>query len=246
MTRHIRPTLARAVSAAALALAALALAAAPAALPAQVLTFEGLANEETVDAYYAGGLGSLGSGPGPDLGITFTMNAFALVRSNVPGGAGNFGGEPSPVTAVVFSDFPGAPAFFDVAGGFTGGLGLFYSAPAVPVTVRVFSGLGGTGSLLAELLLPTTPNGSVMGCPNNPGATFCPFAASGVAFAGTARSVDFSGALNDAMFDDVTLGAATPAVIPEPGTVALVATGLLVLPAVARRRRSRGRVPPRD
>src|SRR5688500_15620137 len=35
------------------------------------ITFEGLQNFEDVRNYYAGGHGSLGSGPGPDYGITF-------------------------------------------------------------------------------------------------------------------------------------------------------------------------------
>jgi hypothetical protein len=203
----------------------LALLVAPsAALEAQVLTFEGVGNDVPVESFYSG------------LGITFSENAFALVATNA-GGSGNFGGEPSPSTAVVFSDLPGMPAYLNVTGGFMTGLGLFYSAPAVPVTVRLFSGLNATGSLLATLMLPATPNGSVAGCPPNPGATFCPFAAAGVAFAGTAQSVDFGGALNDATFDNITLGQATPAVVPEPGTVLLVAGGLLVLPVIVRRRR---------
>lgn len=207
----------------------LALLAAPsAALEAQVLTFEGVGNDVPVASFYGG------------LGITFTENAFALVATNA-GGSGNFGGEPSPTTAVVFSDLPGMPAYMNVAGGFMTGLGLFYSAPAVPVSVRVFSGLNATGSLLATLMLPATPNGSVAGCPPNPGATFCPFAAASVAFAGTARSVDFGGALNDATFDNLTLGQPSLAVVPEPGTVLLVAGGLLVLPVIVKRRRRMAR-----
>lgn len=216
-----------------------ALATAPlAALRAQqTLTFEGLADQEAVGNYYAGGVGDLGTGPGPNFGITFTSNAFALVRSNL-GGSGNFGGEPSPGTALVFSDAMGSPAYLNVAGGFSNAFGLFYSAPAVPGTIRLFSGLNGTGSLLAMLLLPVTPFGSVTGCPPNPGAGFCPFASASVAFAGTARSVDFGGTLNDVVFDNVALGAA-PAVVPEPATVALFAGGLLGVAAAGAWRQRR-------
>ena len=215
-----------------------ALAAAPhAALRAQTLTFEGLADQETVGSFYAGGIGDLGTGPGPNFGVTFTGNAFALVRSN-RGGSGNFGGEPSPGTALVFSDPPGTAAYMNVAGGFSDAFGLFYSAPAVPGTIRVFSGLNGTGSLLATLLLPVTPFGSVAGCPMNPGASFCPFASAGVAFAGTAHSVDFSGTLNDVVFDDIALGA-TASVVPEPATVVLLAGGLLGVAGTGAWRRRR-------
>lgn len=227
-TPLMRLRLTRAATALALTSAALSacLAASAAALPAQLLTFEGVGNDNAVDDFYA------------SLGVTFTPNAFALTRTNA-GGSGNFGGAPSSsLTALVFSDFPGAPTYLNVAGGFTTGLGLFYSAPAVPVMVRVWSGLDASGDVLATLMLGATPNGSVIGCPPNPGATFCPFAPAGVAFAGTARSVDFGGALNDAVFDNVTLGQVAPAVVPEPATVLLVAAGLLgVAGAGARRRR---------
>lgn len=222
---------------AALALAAVAAPLATLRAQATTLTFEGLADQETVGSYYAGGTGDLGTGPGPNHGVTFTGNAFALVRSNL-GGSGNFGGEPSPGTALVFSDPPGTAAYMNVAGGFSDMLGLFYSAPAVPGTIRLFSGLDGTGTLLATLLLPVTPFGSVAGCPMNPGASFCPFASANVAFAGSARSVDFGGTLNDVVFDNITFGSAASSVVPEPATVVLLAGGLLgVAGAGAWRRR---------
>lgn len=60
------------------------------------LTFEGLANGESVNNYYDGGTGSLGSGPGPNHGLTFA-NADALLQ-NAPGN--NFANEPSPLTVI--------------------------------------------------------------------------------------------------------------------------------------------------
>jgi len=66
-----------------------------------VLTFEGLQDLESIDRFYDGANGGLGSGPGPDLGITFSPNALAIVDSDA-GGIGNIGGEPSPSTALFF------------------------------------------------------------------------------------------------------------------------------------------------
>lgn len=211
---------------------AVAAALAPAVAQAQVLTFEGIGDVNPVAGFYASS------------GITFTSNAFALVRTNL-GGSGTFGGEPSPGSALFFftdpTDPAPQPAYFNVAGGFTGGLGLFYSAPAMPGTVRIWSGLDATGTLLGTVMLGMTPNGAVtLNCPNNPGAFFCPMVAGGASFAGVAHSVDFGSVPNDFAFDNVTLGSAVPSAVPEPSAIALVATGLVAVAAggVTRRRRA--------
>ena len=191
----------------------------------RVLTFEGIGNDNGVGTFYPG--------------ISFTSNAFAQVRSNL-GGSGNFGGEPSPGTAIVFSDFPGEAAFINVAAGFSNGFGVFYSAPGAPGTLDIFSGLNGTGMLLGSVMLPVTPFGSVAGCPPNPGAGFCPFSFSGTTFSGVAQSVSFGAALNDFVFDDVTMGRATPvSTVPEPSTFVLLAAGMLGVVVVGSRRRNK-------
>ena len=100
----------------------------PAAAVPLVLTFEGLQNTEDVNAFYNGGTGSLGSGPGTNFGIQFS-NAVAFIDSDA-GGTGNFGGEPSPSTAITFL---GASATtMNVAAGFDTGFSFFYSAIAAP------------------------------------------------------------------------------------------------------------------
>lgn len=43
------------------------------------LDFGGLQDTEQVLSYYDGGFGSLGSGPGPDFGITFTPSFIAIM-----------------------------------------------------------------------------------------------------------------------------------------------------------------------
>jgi len=182
-----------------------------------VLTFEGLRDLEPIQNYYNGGLGGNGSGPGPNFGITFSGNALAVIDRDA-GGSGNFGGEPSPSTIAFFLTGGGALTM-NVPAGFTTGFSFFYSAIRQSGSIRVFDGLNGTGTLLATLALPLTP---FNGAPD-PTGQFSPFLPIGVAFAGTARSVDFGGTANQIGFDDITLGSVNPGVtaIPEPATLAV-------------------------
>jgi hypothetical protein len=110
--------------------------------------------------------------------------------------------------------------------GFTTGFSLFYSAINQPGSLSVFSGLNGTGTLLATLNLPTTPST----CNSSYDAGFCPFVTIGVSFSGTAQSIDFAGVANQIVFDDFTFGSATPGqpgtpAVPEPSTLVMMLTG---------------------
>ena len=67
--------------------------------------------------------------------------------------------------------------------------------------------------------------------------------AAGTTFAGTAMSVTFAGPTGYIGFDNVTFGSAdptSPIVTPEPATVLLVGTPLLLLAGVGAARRRRG------
>jgi hypothetical protein len=197
-----------------------------------VLTFEGLQDNESVNQFYNGGTGSLGSGPGTNFGIGFS-NAVAFIDADA-GGSGNFGGEPSPSTAITFL---GASATtMNVAAGFDTGFSFFYTAIVAPGVIRVWSDLDGTGSLLAELDLPVTP---FEGAPD-PTGVFSPFLPFGVAFDGIAHSVDFSGTANQIGFDNITLGAERPIgpnqAVPEPGSLLLLSAGLAAAGFLAKRR----------
>lgn len=201
------------------------------------LTFEGLSDREVISNYYNGGLGANGSGPGPNYGVTFGVDSEAFIQSN-HGGTGNFGGAPSGFTAETF--FGGFAQILNTPAGFTTGLSLYYTVPVQSGQVGIFSGLDGTGTLLATLPLPTTPDGRISGCPDNPGAQFCPFLPAGIAFSGTARSVETfvtTGRLlvgGEIGFDNITFGSTTPlGPVPEPGSLATLFTGLASL-ALAR------------
>ena len=168
-----------------------------------VLDFEGLQDLEPVEDFYDGGFGGDGSGPGPDLDITFSPNALAIVDQDA-GGSGNFGNEPSPDTILFF--LTGRAATLNVSSGFDTGFSFFYSAITQPGFVDVYSGLNATGTQLATINLPLTPfNGDP-----DPTGQFSPLVPIGVNFDGIARSIDFGGTINQIGFDNVTFGSATP------------------------------------
>ena len=102
------------------------------------LDFGGLQNGEEVLSYYDGGFGSLGSGPGPDYGITFTPSFLAIIA--VP---------PYPPDRV--GELNGPSAVMDVEGGFTNLLSFYYLASDNSGLVTTWSGLDGTGSMLASI-----------------------------------------------------------------------------------------------
>lgn len=196
-----------------------------------LLTFEGLRDLEPVQNFYNGGAGGLGS-VGPNLGVVFNANALALIDEDA-GGSGNFGGEPSPNTALFFLS---GTAILNYAAGFETGFSFYYTAINQPGSINVYDGIDGTGNLLATLLLPLT---AFNGAPD-PTGQFSPFVPIGVTFDGIARSIDFGGTVNQIGFDNITFGSATPGggngEVPEPATWTMVAGGALAL-LLSRRKR---------
>jgi hypothetical protein len=178
------------------------------------LTFEGIGNNAPVGNFYNGGAG-------PNYGIQFGADALGLV-SGLAGGSGNFSGAPTMPTVIYFLSGPGD--VMDVAAGFDTGFSFYYSAVVYPGSVSVWSGLDGTGSLLASLDLPVTPSGGSAECTYG---NYCPWEPIGVAFSGIAESVNFSGVADYIAFDNVTLGASIPTSgVPEPYTFLMLAGGL--------------------
>jgi hypothetical protein len=182
-----------------------------------VLTFEGLGNQAPIGDYYNGGAGG-------NFGVSFGSDSLAII-STTAGGTGNFTNAPSGSTIAFFLSGPGD--VMNVAAGFTTGFS-FYYADQVGFTgsVDVYSGLNGTGTLLASLSLPSTPN---------PYNVFVP---TGVSFIGTAESVIFGGSANFIGFDNITLGSNTPVqAVPEPSTWAMMVLGFASFGLLAYRRK---------
>lgn len=210
---------------------AIALATVPGtAVAAQVLTFEGITAGTPIGGYYNG------SG-GPDFGVVFSPNAFAFCLNTLGSSLcsnTSRGGQGDPSSEHTGMFFNGGPvSFLNSTAGFTDGFSIFYSAIHFGASIDIWSGLSGTGSLLASIILPTTPSGP---CPGY-AADFCPFVGVGLSFAGTARSVTFGGRTLEVVFDDMRFGSSLPVqTVPEPSSLLLTTIGLAALGLVARRR----------
>lgn len=187
------------------------------------MSFEGLQDFENVANFYNGGYGGNGSGPGPNYGVVFARGIYASIDAD-DGGSGNFGGEPSPHTAVSFQQNGGG--MMNVASGFSGQLSFYYSNPNGHSTVYLYEGINGTGGLLASLFLPVSPYQGQL----DPTGNLSPLLFTSLSFAGLAKSVDFGELAHRAYVDDITIGS-----IPEPSTVALFVLGLPI--AIVFRRR---------
>lgn len=196
-----------------------------------VLTFEGIGNTASVNDFYNGGTDSVGNS-GVNYGINFSTASLGLIDSDA-GGTGNFANEPSASTIVFFQS--GSSATMNVAAGFDTGFSFFYSA-FQNAFVNVYSGLNGTGTLLATLGLTTNFNNG--GCVGDPTGDACHWDAVGVTFAGVAHSVDFGGVANQAGFDNITLGSDVAGGVPEPSTWALLIAGFGLAGVSLRRRRT--------
>jgi len=209
-----------------------------------VLDFEGIPNGDPVGNYFNGQVDGNGFGPGPSVGVTFSLNGAAYVSDDVvgEGNGGTFGGDPigdEAFTGITDS----SDIIMDVPAGFTTGFSFYYSSPFDDITnaISIYSGTDGGGSLLAQLTLSDTGVGYSATNPNptcpNSWDTFCPFVPIGVDIpVGTAESVVISGTFGLVAFDDFTLGSDIPAT-SEPGALKMLGLGLACLLAVSRRRR---------
>lgn len=178
------------------------------------LTFEGIGNLNAVGNFYNGGAGT-------NYGVEFVGNTLGLVAISA-GGTGNFTNAPSMPSAMIWLD--GSATTMNVAAGFDSGFATYYSSVQQTGSIDIWSGLNGTGSILATLNL------IALGSDYTPFATFDRWALVGANFVGVAHSVTFTGVPNQMIFDDITFGSNVPA----PGAIALLA----VVGCLNRRRRA--------
>lgn len=194
-------------------------AATPVMAQSVLIDFETPTSFASISTHYAGGTDSAGVA-GANLGVAFGGDALAIQNDAL---GPYFSNAPSPLGVMA----PVGPdAFMNVAVGFTD-LSLFYSSnTAVANAVKVWSGLNGTGTLLASLSLA---NNAQMGCSDT---AFCRFDSLSTTWAGVALSVGFGGAALVAGFDNVAITA-----VPEPTTSLLMALGLVGLAGLRQSRR---------
>lgn len=212
------------------ALAAAGLAAAivaPAAADPIVLDFEGIGNQAAINNFYNGGTDSLGNS-GVNYGVQFGSNSLALQEQDP---AANFSNEPSPNTIMFFLT---GSSVLNYAPGFDTGFSFFFTTVGFAGSVNVYDGLNATGNLLGSINL------AALGAGPDPANVFSNWGIGSLTFAGTAKSIDFGGTVNQVGYDNITFGSATPSVsaIPEPSTYVMLALGLAGLGCVSRRRQT--------
>lgn len=197
----------------------------PAMAAPVVLDFEGVGDLNAIGNYYNGGAGT-------NYGVSFSGATLAVVDTDA-GGSGNFANEPSSNTIMFFAD--GDNAILNFAAGFDTGFSFFYTS-STAADVTVWSELGGTGTLLGTISLSAQ---FTQNCSGDPDGLFCHWDSVGVAFAGTAKSINFGGTANQTGYDNITFGTATPVgAVPEPSTYAMLALGLAGVGFMARRRKT--------
>lgn len=112
--------------------------------PIASIRFDPLQPGEDALNFFNGGLGSLGSGPGPTLGVVFGPGWIAT-----PGDP--YGSPQGKSASITGSAYVNAPS------GFSGPTG-FYCAGG-PLTVNFFDGLSGGGNLVSTLTIPACNGG---------------------------------------------------------------------------------------
>lgn len=146
-------------------------------MPPATLDFIGLQQSEDVVAFYDGGVGSLGSGPGPNFGANFIPNARTYYTYN---GSGS----PDPGVIATWNDANMVITLDEPIRA----LSFFYTS-RVDVTVTAYSGTNGTGSVVGTTAFASNTNGPSGNVYN----TWQPLSWN---WTSPARSIVFSGPVN--------------------------------------------------
>jgi hypothetical protein len=189
----------------------------------EVLTFEGLQNFEPVANYYNGGKGGLGTGPGPNYGITFSATGVAFIPGKAFGKVTPFPNDPSPPTVLLDADMQNPAGqstaiTMNVSGGFSKAMIFYYLALDGMLEIKIYSGLNGAGMKLADQKFAKT------------GQLFSNEQA--MEFPGTAKSVVFTGGNDQLALDNISFAS-----VPEPAGWITLMTGLGCLSMAIFRRR---------
>ena len=190
------------------------------------MDFEGLDFAESVGEFYNGGTGGAGSGPGMNIGVSYSANTVTSVDTDLRPG-GNIGDVRGEDVAVTFNS--GSSMTGNVADGFMNGMNFYYTSVGL-TKLAVYSEENAGGEELASKILPLATFGT------GEFGNFGKVMHYALAFDGIAKSFVFT-SMNERpgslVADKITLGSASP----EPVTALLSLLSVTALGAACGRRR---------
>jgi hypothetical protein len=226
------------------------------------LNFGDLVNAQPIGSWFTGTQSNPffnplnpANGPqfGPSDGVVFSSNAVELrsgVNGRAPaGGSGKFENNPGGVNSftdragvLFFSPSATTASYLNDAAGFTS-LSFAFSylnnnTNLGALTVEVFSGLNGTGTLLASL--PLSPASNTTACTTT-GNEFCTWQFTSATLPGVGQSIFFGGASTTTPLVGLEFDAVTLTSTPLPAALPLFATGVGALGLLGSRRKRKAR-----